>query len=244
MKSLSSRQNPLFKRVRAAIREHGEEIVLEGRKHVGDAIASGWVPISIITRAGADPVAMPAARRLQVIEFESSAFDQLSDTESPQDVIALFERPRAAFADLLLKRNTIVVGLDGIQDPGNVGTIVRLAAAFDCGGIALLPACADPFSPKAIRASAGAILSVPLAQATARDLIDSRWPLWFADARGDTKSTPSRGAILVFGSEGGGVSEDIRRNGRAVAIATSERVESLNVAASAAILLARTFEAG
>ena len=221
MKAIASRQNALFKRVREALRRHEDEIVLEGRKQVDDALRQGWKPVSVITRGET---------------FTPELFDALSDTKSPQDVIALFERPRATFADLDSRR--LIVVLDAVQDPGNVGTIIRLAAAFDCGGVALLPGCADPFGSKAIRASVGSVLNVRVAQITLDELLGSKLPIFYAD-RGGSADQP-RG-ILVFGNEGAGVSDAIRKRGKPVGIAMSDRVESLNVAASAAILLARTY---
>jgi TrmH family RNA methyltransferase len=223
MQTITSRHNPLFKRVREAIREHADEIVIEGSKFVDDAIAGGWKPI-IVLRSG--------------IDLSPELFDALAETKSPSGVLALFERP--APANLFAREETIVIALDGVQDPGNVGTIVRLAAAFDVGGIALLPGCADPYSPKSIRASAGAILNVPVAQLTLDQL---PWPLFVADTAGSHDDPPPRKAILVFGSEGRGVSPEIAARAKAIAIRTSGRVESLNVAASAAILLSRSFEA-
>ncbi|HKS25496.1 MAG TPA: RNA methyltransferase [Thermoanaerobaculia bacterium] len=215
MKSISSRQNPWFKRVRDAVREHAEEIAIEGPKAVEDAIAAGWQPII-------------------VVEFSEELRRAVGDTKTSQGVFGLFHRPPSRFA-----QDRIVAALDGVQDPGNVGTIVRLAAAFDAG-VALLPGCADPFSPKAIRASAGAILSVPIAAVTAQALIDTGRPLLYADARGEAFAPP-KNAIVVLGSEGQGVSEAIRERGTPVGITTSGRVESLNVAAAAAILLWQAF---
>jgi TrmH family RNA methyltransferase len=222
MPTITSRHNPVFKRVRDAIREHAAEIVIEGSKSVDDAIAGGWKPIVVLRRD---------------VDLSSTLFDALAETRSPQDVLALFERP--APADLFARQDTIVIALDGVQDPGNVGTIVRLAAAFDAGGIALLPGCADPYSPKSIRASAGAILNVPIANVTIDDL---PWPLFVTAADGAPDDPPAHGAIIVFGSEGQGVSPEIARRAKSLAIRTSGRVESLNVAASAAILLSRSFE--
>ena len=222
MQTITSRHNPLFKRVREAIRQHAEEIVIEGSKFVDDAIAGGWKPI-VVLRSGVD--------------LSPELFDSLAETKSPTGVLALFERP--APANLFARDETIVVALDSVQDPGNVGTIVRLAAAFDVGGVALLPGCADPYSPKSIRASAGAILHVPVAPLTIDDL---RWPLFVTDSGGSPVDPPSRKAILVFGSEGRGVSPEIAQRAKSIAIRTSGRVESLNVAASAAILLSRSFE--
>lgn len=226
MKSISSRQNPLFKRISAAIREHDEEIAIEGPKPVADAIACGWKPIEIVTRG---------------TTFTPELFDALAETKSPQNVIGLFERPSAAAADILRKRKTVAVVLDAVQDPGNVGTIVRLAAAFDAAGVLLLPGCADPFGPKAIRSSVGAILNVPVARITVAELLDARVNLIAADMSGAATDPPSRDAVFVFGNEGSGVSEELMRAATAIAIPMSARVESLNVASSAAILLSRSF---
>jgi len=215
MKSVTSRQNPWFKRVRDAVREHAGEIVLEGPKMVDDAIAAGWTPIIVVGRD---------------LAFPDELLRAVSDTKTSQGILGLFHRPPFRFA-----ADKLVAALDGVQDPGNVGTIVRLAAAFDAG-VALLPGCADPFSPKAIRASAGAILSVPIAQVTAQQLIDTGRRLLYADAGGEAIA-PTKNDILVLGSEGHGVSAEIRKHGRPIGIPTSGRVESLNVATAAAILL-------
>ncbi|HKO54385.1 MAG TPA: TrmH family RNA methyltransferase, partial [Thermoanaerobaculia bacterium] len=173
---ISSRQNPWFKRLREAIREHGGEIVIEGPKPIADALSLRWQPIAIVRRG------LDAAIADREFAFAPELFDALSETKTSQGVIALFERPRTPPAALFSRRDSIVVALDGVQDPGNVGTIVRLAAAFDAAGVALLPGCADPFGPKAIRASAGAILTVPVAPVTAADLLASGLPLFAAAA--------------------------------------------------------------
>jgi TrmH family RNA methyltransferase len=223
---ISSRQNPWFKRIREAIREHGAEIVIEGPKPVADAIAAGWKPIKVVARD---------------VDFTSDVFDALAETKSPQNVIGLFERPIASLPDLFQRTTSIVIALDGVQDPGNVGTIVRLAAAFDANGVVLLPGCADAFSPKAIRSSAGAILNVPIVSCSIDELLSHGWPIVAADARGEIADPPPTNAVLAFGSEGSGLSPALASAAHTIAIAMSSRIESLNVASSAAILLARSF---
>jgi TrmH family RNA methyltransferase len=226
MRTISSKQNPLVKRIREAIREHADEIVIEGPKAVADAIASGWKPIHLLERG---------------IHVTDEVFDALSETRTTQGVIGLFERPRTSAADILARRDTIAIALDGVQDPGNVGTIVRLAAAFDTAGVLLLPGSADPFGPKAIRSSAGAILHVPVANITAEELLRSGASLVATAMSGEHSEPPARGAVLVFGNEGAGVSEALLRRAALLAIPMTARVESLNVASSAAILLARSY---
>lgn len=242
---ITSRQNAWFKRVRDAIDEHAGEIVIEGPKAIADATAAGWTPIAVLEREGAGGAPTAAqlpryARDDKRIVFSAPLFDALTETKTNQGVIALFERPKPA--DVFAHRDALLVALDGVQDPGNVGTIVRLAAAFDAAGVALLPGCADPFGPKAIRASAGAILSVPIANVTREQLLTCDLPLFAAAGSGDTIAPPPRGAVLILGSEGRGVSDELLRASTKIAIATSGRVESLNVATAAAILLSRSFD--
>jgi RNA methyltransferase, TrmH family len=224
--TISSRQNTWFKRLREAIRDHADEIVIEGPKPVADAIAAGWTPIKVFTRD---------------VDFTAGLFDALSETKSPQGVIGLFDRPHTSVDQLFSRDTSIVIALDGVQDPGNVGTIVRLAAAFDANGIVLLPGCADPFSPKAIRSSAGAILTVRVVGSTVDELSARGWPIVAADACGEINDPPARRAVLAFGSEGSGLSPSLARAARTIAIRMSPRIESLNVASSAAILLARSY---
>jgi RNA methyltransferase, TrmH family len=226
MRTISSKQNPLIKRIREAIREHADEIVIEGPKAVADAIASGWKPVQVLERG---------------LDVTEDVFDTIAQTRTTQGVIGLFERPRAAATDILTRRDTIAIALDGVQDPGNVGTIVRLAAAFDAAGVLLLPGCADAFGPKAIRASAGAILRVPVADITVPELLAANVPLVATAMSGAPTPPPARNAVLVFGNEGVGVSEELLRHSTLLAIPMSGRVESLNVASSAAILLAQSF---
>jgi RNA methyltransferase, TrmH family len=237
---ITSKSNAWFKRVRDAIREHTDEIVIEGPKAVADAIAAGWKPIAVIS------VGAGFSRPAEVgphthITFSPALLKAVTDTRTSQGVIGLFERPRWKPDQIFSKRDTVVIALDSVQDPGNVGTIVRLAAAFDAAGVILLPGCADAYGPKAIRASAGAILNVPVVEMDTDALLARGLPVYSADSKGSTAAPPARSAVLAFGSEGRGISAQLRKAARPIAIETSGRVESLNVAAAAAILLWRSF---
>ncbi len=240
---ITSRGNAWFKRVRQAIREHEDEIVIEGPKAIDDAIAAGWKPIAVLEAESTSGFGRSSVDRPKPVLhlFSSELFREIADTKTSQGVIALFARPRWTPDQILTRRDSIAVALDGVQDPGNVGTIVRLAAAFDATGVILLPGCADPFGPKAIRASAGAILHVPVAAMTVEELLASKVDLYAADAAAAEQQPASRAAVIVFGGEGGGVSPAIRDRAKPIGIATTSRVESLNVAAAAAILMWRSF---
>lgn len=241
---ISSRENRWFKRFLAAAERHDDEIVLEGPKQIRDAVAQGWTPLAFALSEDAPPLPWPDAPALT---FSSGLLRGITDARHSQGVLALFPRP-ADDRDRALRTNGILVVLDGIQDPGNVGTILRLAAAFEAGAVILTEGCADPWSIKALRASAGTALLVPIARMPRRLLLaaltERRIPR-FAAAAGPPENRDRdlpRPAALILGSEGQGVSADLLEGATTLSIATSPRVESLNVAAAAAILLHRWYE--
>jgi TrmH family RNA methyltransferase len=168
----------------------------------------------------------------------------LSDTVQTQGILGLFSRPLSS-PESIFSSAGIVVVLDGVQDPGNVGTIVRLCAAFEACGLLLTEQSADPLGPKAIRASAGAILAVRVSRVTRSEVLELSVqfgiPLFAADAGGDTTGALPRRAAIVFGNEGSGVSAELLAVATPVRIPMSERIESLNVASAAAILLAASY---
>jgi TrmH family RNA methyltransferase len=235
---ITSKQNQWFRRFRDAIREHDGEIVLEGPKMVRDAIAAGWRPLALAFDAEVTPDVSAA----EMLPFATELFKMLTGTRTSQGVAGLFARPAAALEPILARRDSVIVALDDVQDPGNVGTMVRLAAAFDAAGMLVTPGCADPFSQKAIRSSAGAILEVPVARVTHDALRALDLPRYVADGGGAAIPPPASGAILVFGNEGSGVSAMLSDGATKIAIPMARRVESLNVAASAAILLSRSYD--
>lgn len=236
---ITSPKNEQIRRLRHAIETHDSEFALEGPKFVSDALSAGWVPnLLVVAQRLRDQ--WLHARPLIVTD---ALFERVTATRADQGVIALFPKRFTALTEL--PRDGMIVALDGVQDPGNVGTILRLCVAFDAAAICVLPGSADPFQQKSLRASAGAILSLPIATASAGALLE--WsascglPL-FAAGGGGGDPRIDEPAVLVLGNEGRGVDPGITRKARTVTIRTSERVESLNVATAAAILLSRTFE--
>jgi len=235
---ITSRANAWFKRFREAIELHRDEIAVEGPKHVADCIAAGWTPLAIAMREGAAPLPVATSR---AVVFSDLLFRALSETVESQGVIAIFERPSDSTAELLRADGTFVL-LDGIQDPGNAGTIVRLAAAFGATAVLATEGTADLLSPKSIRASAGAVLSMPSARISRAEVASlarsGALPLVAAIAGGGALAAhlPRRFG-LVLGSEGRGVSDELSSVATPVGVEMSGAVESLNVGAAAAILL-------
>ena len=178
-----------------------------------------------------------AAPAPETVELSRGLFRQIAQTRTPQGVLAVAHVQPCPIAESLAAAKNAgwpLIVLDGIQDPGNVGGIIRTAAAAGAPALAVLPGTADPYGPKAVRASAGNLFRIRVAAARWADLegLDGLG----ADARGEPLEAVDleRAGILVFGGEGRGLSrEGLRR----VAIPMAGEVESLNVAAAAAVLI-------
>lgn len=245
---IDSPSNP---RVAAAVRavREGDALLLEGARSIADALDAGVVPTLLFAApdlAPADAGAADRARRAgaEVVEVSHRVLARLSELESTRALAALAPVPTSTLADLAGAR--LVLLLDGLQDPSNVGAILRAAEAFGAGGVVLTPGTASPWAPKAFRASAGSALRVPVA----RNVLSTdgvRWArgngalLAGADAHDGERPGALRGVaplVLAIGSEGHGLSAPVvEALDRRVKIPVSPRVESLNAAVAAGILL-------
>lgn len=238
---ITSHKNPWFRRFRDALRHHQEEIVIEGPKAIRDAIDRGWQPVALA--AARSDQNLP--RGIPTHQFDAPLFAELSDTVTSQGILGLFRRFETPLQDLLGSDGVVVV-LDGVQDPGNVGTMIRLAAAFDAAGVVLTEGSADPLGPKAIRASAGAVLDVPFSRTTRQELVRvlrrEGIQLWAAAPDAANTNLPPTRVALAFGSEGQGIHPELLAVARRISIPMSGRAESLNVAAAGAILLSNLYQ--
>jgi RNA methyltransferase, TrmH family len=224
--------------------------LLEGRKAVLDAL-----PLGVVAElwAGAGLAAdehrglAEAAERAGVALGAVSAQDveRVSETQSPQGVLALV-RDTAEPLERLVARRGLLLWLDGVQDPGNVGAVVRTAAAFGAAGLIAGAGTADPLGGKALRASAGLALRLPFARAAAGAvppaLAGARREAWLLDREGRdvfALADVPAGLVLLLGSEGGGPSPESRAAAReTVGIPIRDGVESLNAAVAMGIALA------
>jgi TrmH family RNA methyltransferase len=185
-----------------------------------------------------------ATSGVEVLEVSEKDFRSAAATESPQGVLAIAEIPAFLLNTLDLPGKCRVLVLDGVQDPGNVGTILRTAAALGAVATVALPGTVDIWNPKVIRSSMGAQFHHPSLHATAPDVFSflerHGVELWAAEAGGEALNrgdAPDRLAIAV-GNEGAGVSSEVReRSRRTVSLPIASAVESLNVAVAAGILL-------
>lgn len=184
------------------------------------------------------------ARGVPILALGDADFRSAADTDAPQGVLAVAVVPEhrlAALGDAALQR---LVVLDGLQDPGNTGTILRTAAAFGAGALVALPGTVDLWNAKVVRSAMGALFHLPTvhvaADALAALLDEHGVALWAAELHGEPlgrREPPARLAIAV-GNEGAGLSPAVRaRAEHLVRIPISPDVESLNVAVATGILL-------
>jgi TrmH family RNA methyltransferase len=230
-----SPQNPLLKDVRKAARQGSLTsrglALAEGPHLLNEAVRSGAEIEAVLLADGAH-FSVPSAVRILHVSDED--FAQITTTEAPQGVLTLI-RPRLFTISDLLKPPALVVILDGVQDPGNAGAILRAADAFGASGAIFLKGCVDPYNPKCLRASAGSIFRLPLIRTN--DLPDLT--LFAADAHSRTSIAAAdftKPCALIIGSEGRGVAPELSARATAVRIPT-RHVESLNAAVAAGILL-------
>ncbi len=239
---ISSRGNPLvghFKKLAAsrAYREESGEFPGDGRKLLQEAVRWG-AEVKTVLYTGDVPPEVPGARLVQVTE---SVMQAASRMDTPQDVLFSCRLPKQGLPDPLPAQFVV---LDGVQDPGNVGTILRTADAMDCD-VLVLPGCADLFSPKTVRAAMGvhfrrALRRCSLEELSARTKAE-HIPLYATALREDTvdlRKVALNRAAVVIGSEGRGISPEVMACcTAALKIPMSPRCESLNAAAAATIVL-------
>lgn len=234
-------------------RERRGLTLAEGVRLVEEALAAG-IPV----RGAAVSPALEGTPRgkalkaalehagVRLEEVGPAELDALADTEHPQGIVAIIEPKRWALHHMDLRGRRAVLVLDGVQDPGNVGTMLRTALGLGAAGVVALKGTAELANPKVVRGSMGALFRFPcvpadpeafLAWARAENLA-----LWIAAADGEpvTGARPDqeRGIAIVVGNEGAGVGPELSAAAeRRVAIPLASGAESLNVAAAAAILL-------
>jgi RNA methyltransferase, TrmH family len=247
--NITSPKNPLIQEIRRAASagrplEDGS-IVLEGPHLLAEAVRSRWtVEQVLVSPAGsqrvADLIGVAGANVLMVAE---RALEAASDTEHSQGVLAL-ARPHAWRPADILREGALAVVLDGIQDPGNAGTIIRCAEAFGAAGVLLLRGSVRVANGKFLRATAGSILRLPhvedLSVAEARTLLADGATVRYALSADGTlpiDGVPWKGGCaLIVGNEGRGVSPELMAVAQTIRIPVKE-VESLNAAVACSIAL-------
>jgi TrmH family RNA methyltransferase len=256
--TITSRQNPLVARFRDATRGEADTVMLlDGAHLVGDAVRAGiTLQIAAVTPAAIETgdlqglITALGEQGVEVMLVSAPVMDAISPVRSSSAIVALAERPATGHAQLYRRAVPLVVVAVDVQDPGNVGAIVRVAEAAGATGVVAAGASAHPFGWKALRGSMGSALRLPIvAGVPAREAIEEARghgcrivaavpregrPLFDADLTGPI-------AILI-GGEGRGLPTDLLDEAdERVTIPMQAPVESLNAAVTAAVLL---YEAG
>ena len=244
-KRISGRDNAEFKRFLAVkTRKNRDLVLVEGPKLLAEAVRSR-VELKVVAVDGTSVSENLVPDGIAAVQFSSALMGSLSDVETHQGVIALAARPVFS-KEWLEDSKAFVLILDGIQDPGNLGTLIRSAEAFGVSGVILSRGCADPFSPKALRASAGSAFRVPhvahLGVDAVLELLPSRVRLVAAIAGTEPLSVFDAPLglplALALGSEGSGLSPRLEAEASVrIRIPQARPVESLNVASAGAIAL-------
>ena len=253
---ITSTANPHVKEVLSAVREKssvGERLFLiEGIHLVEMALLSGAVMKEVFFTGpfdekdeGARLLNRIGEKGITLAEVGEQVMSKLTATKTPQGIAALVSHEHARLTGLKTGGKPLLVILDRIQDPGNLGTIIRTADAAGADAIAILPSSCDPFSEKAVRSTAGSIFHIPIIRNSFDDLrvfLDERkirLAVATADAPSSLYDTDLAGPVaLVFGNEARGVSREVRESADlSFSIPIIGRAESLNVASAAAACL-------
>ena len=257
MKSISSRQNPIVRTFRALADDPdptGERVLLDGVHLVRDAHAAGAVFEVLVVAAsrldsGGEEGAL--ARQLEaagvhLVAADDKVFAALSPVTSPSGIAAIARRKVTAPAAICARPHALVIATVDVQDPGNVGSVIRAAEAGGATGAFVCGASANPFSWKALRGSMGSALRLPVVAGMTADAVmtcmaEAGLRMIAAVAR-DGESPDDldwRGSVGLFvGGEGPGLADDVRaRCSARVTIPMAPAVESLNVAVAAGVLI-------
>jgi len=224
--------------------------VVEGPVLVAEAVAAGWQCEAQFVSAEADGIIQPGVDGAgELFVLAENVFDRIASTEAPQNPLAIVRmRDHGPVADLLAAASFVVV-LDRVGDPGNLGTILRSAEAAGADLVVLTPGSVDPYNPKVVRSSAGALFHVPVVEATVED-VASAGLVTIGTTSHDTPGRTvtahtdadlSGRVAIVMGNEAAGLpadwTDEVGPIRRWMSIAHQGRSESLNVAMATTVLV-------
>lgn len=252
LRSVSSPQNELLKKLRKAFAS-GELVegafAVEGAKLIEEAIRSGAriqaVVVSESGQARAERLLPQLGAHTEAVLVPDKVFHSVADTETPQGVAALVSIKQHKLDALLEGESPLLLVAVGLQDPGNLGTMLRCAEAFFATGVVLGAKTVSRFNAKAVRASAGSVFRLPVVKAATESLIPELKArgvrlLATSSHKGDPiDQAPLTGPLAIFvGNEGAGLPREVMAQmDGLITIPQSEKVESLNAGVAASILM-------
>lgn len=254
MYEISSSKNPIIKEIKSLFKRknrwENRLFIIEGIKLVEEAI-DNEVQIKnilyiekLLSYKEGETLYNKLSEKGNLIKVSDAVFSEITDTENSQGIIAigLFEQRSLDYLD---KKNQFLMFLDGIQDPGNLGTIIRSADAFNVDGIILGQGCVDAYNPKVVRATMGSIFRVPLYVMNNNDILSSLqangYELYSTSLEGSVPNYAinyTDNFVIVIGSESKGVRKDILElSHKLIKIPMPGSAESLNAGVAASIIM-------
>ncbi len=253
---ITSPSNSTVKYVKSLLskkyREEYGQFIVEGEKMVLEALESdAKVDILVCSESYSHPLMVQAMERgVRLLRVREQLFKQLSDTQSPQGALAVVCKRNYDLQQTVEQGSSFLVILDGIRDPGNLGTIIRTVDAAGGDGVVLANNCVDPYNPKSVRSTMGSILRVPIYQENNMENVlvvfaGAGYHIAVSDLKGtdvfEWKGEYDKIA-LVIGSESHGVSQEAVAGAHSlIRIPMAGGAESLNASVAAGILIYEIF---
>lgn len=254
MKTITSKDNPIIKEAASLqekkYRDRLGMYLLEGPNPVREYMDIGGRPRFIFIKAGAGEEIQGIVSRVKeptaVYELSEDAFLKISTANSPQGIVAVVDKQIYTEESFFTKvRSSNILVLDRIQDPGNIGTLLRSAEAMGFGGVVFVKGCADPYQPKVVRAAASSIFRIPVlfaddSKSAARLIKRSGKTLYAASMTGEIsvdKADLRENTAIIIGNEGNGVSSELLDCSTRLFIPMEGSTESLNAAIAACIIM-------
>jgi TrmH family RNA methyltransferase len=249
---IRSRSNIKIKQLRAAFA--GQErlseglLGIEGEHLLEEAVRSG-LEIRTVFLTQHQQIPARLGTRTEIVRVSTDVFRSAVETRSPQGIAALVRRPSSNIAEIFERQeNALIVVAAGLQDPGNLGTIIRSAEAFGASGVIATPGTVSAWNPKAVRASVGSVFRLPVATASNNEIAELASEhgvrLFAAVGSGGNGVLRAQEARLgepsafLIGNEGAGISQELMELGpESITIPCPGPVESLNAAVAASLLL-------
>lgn len=255
MQVISSKENRIIKEAASlATKKYRDELnsyLVEGPNIVKEAMEEGGRVRFIFTLAGTksaeiDKMLNEAEKEsLAVYELTSDVFAKVTQTDNPQAIAAVIQKRQITEREFFSNVNGNFIVLDRLQDPGNVGTVLRTAEAMGFSGVIVLKGTADVYQPKVVRSAAGSLFRLPILflddAATCKEVLKRNGKTIYTTQMNADMSVYDAdlrtNVAVVIGNEGNGICEELLMNSKSLSIPMQGKTESINAAISAAIVM-------
>ena len=255
-KAISSVNNQLIKETCELkvkkYRNAADAFIIEGARSAEEVLESGWYILHAFVDVTIDSARIRTisdkleAGGVTVFEVTPEVMNRLSDTDSPQGILVVVRKMTCELNDFNQNHEGLLLVLDEVRDPGNLGTMIRTADAAGIAGIILLEGCTDVFAPKAVRSAMGSLFHLPIRNEQKKNEFiswcrENNWSIWSSSLEGGQSiygEELAKRTAIVIGNEAEGVSAELlSASEKRVYIPMPGKAESLNAAIAAGIIL-------